>query len=150
MKLGWIVAAGAPDLCRQALERLEWIADTYLSVSTLVQSAAARLLAAGQTVQDQIRQRTAENLAFARQVVAGTQAGLLDVEGGWYVTLRVPRVRTEEEWKLDLLDRYQVLVQPGYFFDFESEAYLVLSLLTPPEVFRPGMRRLLECMAAGV
>jgi aspartate/methionine/tyrosine aminotransferase len=150
MKLGWIVAAGAPDLRRQALERLEWIADTYLSVSTPVQSAAARLLAAGQTVQNQIRQRTAENLAFARQVVAGTQAGLLDVEGGWYVTLRVPRVRTEEEWTLELLDRYQVLVQPGYFFDFESEAYLVLSLLTPPEVFRHGMRRLLECMAAGV
>ena len=150
MKLGWIVASGSPDLRRQALERLEWIADTYLSVSTPVQSAAARLLTAGQTIQNQIRQRTVENLAFARQAVAGTQLGLLDVEGGWYVTLRVPRVRTEEEWTLELLDRYDVLVQPGYFFDFESEAYLVLSLLTPPDVFYEGMKRLLECVAAEV
>jgi hypothetical protein len=64
------------------------------------------------------------------------------VEGGWYITVQTPRVRSEEEWVLELLVRENVLVQPGFFYDFESEAYLVLSLLTAPEVFREGVARL--------
>jgi aspartate/methionine/tyrosine aminotransferase len=142
MKLGWMVAGGPAELRREALEKLEWIADTYLSVSTPVQCAAARLLVAGEDVQRQIRERTAANLAFARGVLDGSAADVLTVEGGWYVTMRVPRIRSEEEWALELLDREGVLVQPGYFFDFETEAFLVVSLLTSPAVFREGMSRL--------
>jgi aspartate/methionine/tyrosine aminotransferase len=66
----------------------------------------------------------------------------LQVEGGWYITLQVPCVRTEEEWVVELLEKEDVLVQPGFFYDFESEAYLVVSLLTEPEMFREGMGRL--------
>jgi len=142
MKLGWIVVAG-PDAERgPAWERLEWIADTYLSVGTPVQRAAAALLAAGETVQQQIRERTAGNLECARQALAGSCGTLLSVEGGWYIVIQVPRVRTEEEWTLELLDQCQVLVQPGFFYDFESEAFLVASLLTEPGVFRDGAVRL--------
>jgi hypothetical protein len=36
-----------------------------------------------------------------------------------------------------------VLVQPGFFYDFETEAFLVVSLLTPPDVFCEGVGRLL-------
>src|SRR5260370_13157417 len=64
MKLGWMVVNGPAALRAEAWEKLEWIADTYLSVSAPVQCAATRLLAAGDTVQQQIRRRTAENLAF--------------------------------------------------------------------------------------
>ena len=142
MKLGWIVAAGPDQLRQEALERLEWIADTYLSVSTPVQCAASGLLAAGEMVQQQIRERCAAHLGLARELLVGSPANLLPVEGGWYVTVQVPRIRTEEEWALELLDREDVLVQPGFFYDFESEAYLVLSLLTGPSIFREGMRRL--------
>lgn len=142
MKLGWIVASGPPDLRREAIEKLEWIADTYLSVSTPVQCAAARLLAAGEVVRQQIRERCAAHLAMARETLAGSAANLLAVEGGWYITLQVPRVRSEEEWALELLEGDNVLVQPGFFYDFESEAFLVVSLLTEPEVFGEGMRRL--------
>ena len=142
MKLGWIVASGPADLRREAMERLEWIADTYLSVSTPVQCAAARLLAAGETVQRQIRERCARNLVFARETLAGTAANLLAVEGGWYITLQVPRIRSEEEWTLELIERESVLVQPGYFYDFESEAFLIVSLLTEDAVFRQGLERL--------
>jgi alanine-synthesizing transaminase len=141
MKLGWIVAGGPPVLRREAMEKLEWIADTYLSVSTPVQCAAAQLLDAGEQVQRQIRQRCAANLAFARESLEGSSANLLRVEGGWYVVLQAPRVRSEEEWTLELLDRADVLVQPGFFYDFESEAYLVVSLLTEPSVFREGIGR---------
>ena len=139
MKLGWIVAAGPAALRAEALEKLEWIADTYLSVSTPVQCAAARLLAAGESVQGQIRERTSANLAFARTTLAGSAANILAVEGGWYITLQVPRIQSEEEWVLQLLRHDGVLVQPGYFYDFASEAYLVVSLLTAPEIFREGL-----------
>ncbi len=148
MKLGWIVVAGTARLRADAMEKLEWIADTYLSVSTPVQCAAARLLECGVAVQRQIRERTAANLAFARQAVAGTALEILTVEGGWFVTIRVPRIRTEEEWCLELLERDNVLVQPGYFYDFENEAFLVASLLTTPGEFQEGIKRVVGAMSS--
>ncbi len=142
MKLGWMVVSGPPALRAEAWGKLEWIADTYLSVGTPVQCAAARLLAAGDSVQRQIRRRTVENLAFARGALAGSPANILAVEGGWYITLQVPSMRSEEEWTLGLLEHAGVLVQPGFFYDFETEAYLVVSLLTAPDIFREGLARL--------
>ncbi|MDR3703211.1 MAG: pyridoxal phosphate-dependent aminotransferase [Candidatus Sulfopaludibacter sp.] len=142
MKLGWIAASGPEAVRREAMEKLEWIADTYLSVSTPVQCAAAALLEAGEAVQRQIRARSAENLAFAEELLRGSAANVLAVEGGWYITLQVPRVRSEEEWVLLMLERENVLVQPGYFYDFTSEAFLIVSLLTEPAVFREGFARL--------
>jgi alanine-synthesizing transaminase len=136
MKLGWIVASGPGH--EEALERLELIADTYLSVATPVQIALPQLLEDAVAVRAQISERTRENLALLRE------ARPLHVEGGWYAILQVPRTKTEEEWAIDLLDRRDVLVQPGFYYDFESEAFLVLSLLTRPRVFAEGLRRLME------
>jgi aspartate/methionine/tyrosine aminotransferase len=141
MKLGWIVVAGPHAERAQAFERLEWIADTYLSVSTPVQCAAKRLLSSGELVQQQIRSRCAANFGYLREALAGSSAHLLELEGGWYATVQVPRIRAEEEWALELLSAHGVLTQPGYFYDFESEAYLILSLLTEPEVFHEGVQR---------
>jgi aspartate/methionine/tyrosine aminotransferase len=143
MKLGGILTAGPEPLRRQAFDRLELIADTYLSVSTPIQNAAARWLSAGVRVREQIAARTRDNLDHLRQAIAGSAFDALDVEGGWYATLRVPRTKTEEDWALDLLAHDNVLVQPGYFYDFETEAYLVLSLLTPPPIFQQALSRLL-------
>ncbi len=126
LKLGWIRANG--PCADEAMERLELIADTFLSVATPVQHALPQLLAAGRAVRDQIRARTKANLALLQRH--------LHVEGGWYATVRVPRTQSEEEWVLYLLNEHNILVQPGYFYDFDSEAYLILSLLTPPETFR--------------
>lgn len=142
MKLGWIVVNGPEAERREAMEKLEWIADTYLSVGAPVQCAAPSLIEAGAEIQSQIRERTALNLAFARETFAGSAADILQVEAGWNVIVRVPRVRTEEEWTLELLDKENVLVQPGFFYDFDTEAFLVLSLLTPPAIFREGAGRL--------
>jgi len=142
MKLGWMVASGPAKMRAEAMEKLEWIADTYLSVSTPVACAAAKLLASGVLVQRQIRERTVGNLAVAREALAGSAAGILAVEGGWYVTVRMPRIRGEEDWAIQLLTQESVLTQPGFFYDFESEAFLIVSLLTMPEVFREGIARL--------
>jgi alanine-synthesizing transaminase len=149
MKLGWLLTAGPDQLQAQARERLELIADTYLSVSTPVQHALPGLLAAAEDVRSQIASRTAANLDFLRKSL-GTQSPcqLLNTEGGWYAVIRVPRTRSEEEWCLDLLEQNGVLVQPGYFFDFESEAFLVLSLLTCGDIFQEGIRRLLAVAGA--
>jgi len=142
MKLGWIVLAGPESALARTQERLELIADTYLSVGTPVQHALRRLLALGAAVREQIAARVRENLAFLRSAARGTSCSVLDVEGGWYATVEAPRTRSEEDWCLELLDQDNVLVQPGFFYDFESEAFLVVSLLAPPDAFREGIRRL--------
>jgi hypothetical protein len=142
IKLGWIVASGPGH--EEALDRLELIADTYLSVATPVQIALPRLLDAAVAVRGQILDRTRANLALLRRMTGKSAARPLHVEGGWSAVLQVPRTRSEEEWAIALLDRRDVLVQPGYYFDFDSEAFLVVSLLTPPDVFEEGLRRLLE------
>ena len=84
----------------------------------------------------------AANLAHARAALAGSAANILEVEGGWYIAVQLPRIRSEEEWALELLERDNVQTQPGFFYDFESEAYLILSLLTAPAVFQEGIAKL--------
>jgi alanine-synthesizing transaminase len=144
MKLGWIAVSGPDNLRTAAIERLELIADTYLSVNTPVQWAAPKLLCLRDRIQNQISNRVRDSLAFLRERCAGKDSpwSVLDVEGGWYATLQAPKIRTEEEWVLHLLRDHNVLVQPGFFFDFDIEAFLVVSLLAPPDIFREGINRL--------
>lgn len=144
MKLGWIVIGGPAIERTQARERLELIADTYLSVAAPVQHALPRLLRAGVEIREQIRRRTRQNLDTMLARTADSANRVLHVEGGWYATVQAPRIRTAEEWALELLERSNVLAQPGYFYDFDQEALLVFSLLTPPEIFNEGIRRFLE------
>lgn len=140
LKLGWIAASGPGHAA--AMQALELIADTYLSVSTPVQVALPALLQAGTALRPQIAQRAQANLAALRSALAHSPAGVLNVEGGWYAVVQVPRTRSEEDWVLGLLEHHNTIVQPGFFFDFESEAFLVLSLLTPPAPFAEGSKRL--------
>ena len=138
LKLGWIVTG------EQAFERLELIADTYLSVSAPVQLAAPVLLGLRTQLQHQIIARVRANRAFlVSQIGPASPWRLLETEGGWYAILEAPRIQSEEEWVLSLLASDGVLVQPGFFFDFEREAFLVLSLLTSDAVFQEGVRRIL-------
>ena len=139
MKLGWIAVSGPHG--GDALERLELIADTYLSVGSPIQTALPEVLSLGEGVQQQIRARTAANVGALRVALRNTSVSLLNTEGGWCSVMQVPRTRSEEEWVLALLRDHDVLMQPGFFFDFESEAYLVVSLLTDPAQFEQGIAR---------
>ena len=122
---------------------MDWIADAYLPVSAPVQHAAAAWIKLLPEIQASIRGRCLENLATARSAFsAAGGARALEPEGGWSVVLDVPRLHTEEEWALRLLEGQGVLVQPGFFFDFEREALLVASLLSAPGDFREGLARL--------
>ena len=145
VKLGWIVAAGPVSLVDAALERLELVCDTYLAVSTPVQLAASELLSAGVAVRTQIARRIAANHGCLREQAALSPAcQVLRAEGGWYAVLQVPSFGPEEDLVVDLLTRDGVLVQPGYFFDFRRESFLILSLLTPEADFSQGIGRLLR------
>ena len=147
MKLAWIVTIGAHDLARDAVARLEVIADTYLSVGTPVQHALPELLAQRDGIERQVKERVAANLAeLDRQLAAQESVRRLEVEGGWYVVLRVPATRSDEELAIALLDEQSVVVHPGHFYDFPAEGYLVVSLITPADVFAPGIGRVLASL----
>lgn len=133
MKLAWMIAEG-PGI-GASLERLEIIADTYLSVGTPVQCAVESLLRLRGPVQGQIVARLEENLA----TIVDTPLRSLQVDAGWYVIVGLPPRLSEEKTAERLLREANVLVQPGYFYDFERAGYLVLSLLTTPAVFREGV-----------
>lgn len=134
-KLGWIRVSGPGKT--EALEALEMIADNYLSVATPVQIVLPELLSLGAMIRNEISQRTRRNLATLR-AIDNPKIEVLPVEGGWSAVLRVPRVRTDDELALHLLD-CGVFVQPGYFFDFERDGYVVVSLLTKEEIFENGV-----------
>ena len=145
LKLGWIVAGGPAEARAAALAGLELIADSFLSVNTPVQAAAGDLLERGGSIRTQIHDRVRANLAALRDLARSFAAcEVLNAEGGWSAVIRVPATRTEEQLVLDLLDREGVLVHPGYFFDFQREAFVVVSLLPRPDVFRDGVARLLR------
>ena len=148
MKLAWLVANGPPDDLAAALDRLEVIADTYLSVSAPLQHALPRLLELRRQVQPQILARLRQNLAWLdRSLAAEPPVTRLPSEGGWYAILRVPSIRTDEDWAVELLTRDGVMVHPGHFYDFVSEGHLVVSLLPEPEIFQAGMEEILARMA---
>ena len=144
VKLGWIAVGGADDLVSTALERLELICDTYLSVSTPVQAAAAELLVGGAVVRKQIQARVAANYrALSEQIESVPACTLLVADGGWYAVLQVPTMGSEEDLVVDLVNT-GVLVHPGYFFDFPRESYLIVSLLPPEQEFADGVGRVLR------
>jgi alanine-synthesizing transaminase len=144
VKLGWIGIGGPEALVGPALDRLDLIADTYLSVSTPVQLAAPLLIERGHGVRTHIQARIEANLrALERAVARAPGCTLLHPEAGWTAVLRVPATRAEEDLVLDLLEEDRVLIMPGYFYDFPREAYLVVSLLPDPAVFNEAVARVL-------
>lgn len=144
MKLGWIAITGPQHEKRQARRRLEIISDTFLSVSAPVQHAASTFLRLRPRMQKQIRKRLRHNLNILKKCLSGSAVEHLRVEGGWSAIVRFPRTRSDEEWALELLATHNVVVHPGYFYDFPEDSFLVISLLPEEEVFQRGLARLLE------
>jgi alanine-synthesizing transaminase len=145
LKLGWIAVGGPDDVVDRALERLELVCDTYLSVSTPVQAAAAELIEHAAPIRAQIQMRIAANYQrLVMQTAMVPACRVLDAEGGWYAVMQVPSLGSEEDLVVALVDRAGVLAHPGYFFDFPRESYLVVSLLPPEDAFADGVSRVLR------
>ena len=148
LKLGWIVVSGPEPLVAEALERLEVICDTYLSVSTPVQVAASELIAHGKQVRDAITHRVKQNyLELERLSTAYPSVRVMEPEGGWSVVIEVPETVGEEALVRRILDDAHVVVHPGYFFDIQRGAHIVVSLLPLPDVFAAAIKKVLDQVA---
>jgi alanine-synthesizing transaminase len=140
LKLAWTTIAGPGS--EEAIERLEHIADAYLSPGIPVQRALPQLLTLGPAIRAPILQRIRTNLAQLSAALADTPASVLKVEGGWYAILRVPNTRDDEGWALELLERDHLIVQPGYYYELRDGVHLVLSLIVDPREFAEAMPKL--------
>jgi aspartate/methionine/tyrosine aminotransferase len=147
LKLAWIAIGGPDGLVNQALDRLSYIADAYLSVSTPVALASPQILAASARVRNAIAARCRSNLAILREMAASESAVTVPpVGGGWSALVRLPAVLEDEEMALRLLTERGVAVQPGYLFDLPTDGTLVLSLLTPEPIWRKGLEAIFDAV----
>jgi len=143
LKLGWIRVSGPQPSKREALRRLDFIADTYLSVNAPVQVALPRILAHRHVTAEALRERCRSNLALLdRAVSRDALITRLVGDGGWSAVLRVPATRSDETWALELMDLAGVVVHPGEFYGFDQGAHLVLSLIGESNQFEEGIARL--------
>src|ERR1700722_5252933 len=147
MKVAWIAVSGPPAETAPALARLEVIADTYLSMNAPLQWATPALLDQRKSLQKQLLDRVRGNLTeLDRHLAAQKTCERLAVDGGWYAILRVPVTKSDEDLAIELLQKRSVLVHPGHFYDFPSDGYFVLSLITPATHFSDGIGRILELL----
>ncbi len=146
MKLGWIIVSGPEQEQISVMPRLELLLDTYLSVNTPIQLALTELLQIGGGVRDALRRRSRENMHFLRDFLANSPLHPLGAEGGWSELIRLPGICSEEAWVAKFVQEKNVIVQPGYFFDMPSEAYIAVSLIIPPGTFREGIRRISQAV----
>jgi alanine-synthesizing transaminase len=145
MKAAWLVVSGPEPFRSQASERLEVVADTYLSMGAPIQWAMPMLLGERAAFQEQLMARVRENLTELDRQLAGQKAcSRLEVEGGWNAVVRVPAARTDEELALELLTAKGVYVHPGHFYDFPSKGFVVVSLILRERDFSKGLVELLR------
>ena len=145
MKVAWIATSGPAVQVESALARLEVIADTYLSMNAPVQWAVPVMLEQRKNIQRQLLARVRANLSELDRQLAGQRlCQRLSIEGGWYAVVRVPVTRSDEELCIDLVRKTSVIAHPGHFYDFESDGYLVLSLITELQIFAAGCQRMLD------
>jgi aspartate/methionine/tyrosine aminotransferase len=145
MKLAWVAVSGPETDATRAMQRLEIIADTYLSLNAPVQLAAPVLLDQRKSIQHQLMRRVHANLnELDRQLADQKSCSRLETQGGWYAVLRIPVTRSDEDFAIELLRRSRVLIHPGHFYDFPSDGYLVLSLIAREDEFRQGISSLLD------
>ncbi len=140
VKLGWMAVYAPEDMRESIHETLEYVADAYLSVSSMAQALAAPLLAESANYEKRIQERLQQNLATLREKFPSKYCP--EVSGGWYAVVRLGD--NDEELTLRLLREKHVLVQPGFFFDFEEDGWIVISLLQEPAFFAEGVQRLVS------
>ncbi|HVJ06148.1 MAG TPA: pyridoxal phosphate-dependent aminotransferase [Candidatus Saccharimonadales bacterium] len=151
VKVAWVAANGPREIVRTAVERLDVIADTYLSPNAPIQWAIPELLKTREEIQCQLRERVLCNLhELDAQLANARMTTRLSLDAGWYAVLRTPATRSDEDVAIALLEQERLIIHPGHFFDFPGAGYLVASLIAPEKDFREGIGRVLRAMDAHV
>lgn len=146
MKLSWIIVSGQEHDRQSSLNALETIADMYLSVSTPIQHATASFFASRSIFQRRLLDRILDNQKCAEEAFMDAAIECLRPEGGWYGLLQFPDTHTDEEWAMRILQKSNVFYHPGYFYNFNEEAFLVFSLIIDPDMFKEGMKATKSCL----
>jgi len=143
-KLGWMRLSGPTQVLTEAAERLEIIADTYLSAGAPVMNALPALLPKAEPFIHGLRLRLQENLVCARKVLdhGNTPYRVLRCDGGWTAMVEYPRVMTDEDLALGLLKEEGLYLHPGYFFDTSRDGYLAISLILEQGLFAEALGKL--------
>jgi alanine-synthesizing transaminase len=144
MKAGWIVGLGPEGLRREAMGRLEVIADTFLSMNAPVQMALASWLAGRRGIQGQILARVRGNLAAAQRIGVGSGVEVLRVEAGWSAILRMPQMGGDRDVAETLLRDVGVVIHPGSFYGIAESGRVVVSLLGFAQEFAEGLERIVH------
>jgi len=138
LKFGWMAFYAPRENFEEIRAALEFVEDAYLSASSCAQSLAAPLLAQSATYETQVRERLVSNWNTLRTAFPSKYCP--KVLGGWYAVLHLGE--DDEELTLRLLREKHVLVQPGFFFDFEEDGWVVISLLQEPAQFAAAVQRM--------
>ncbi|QQR91439.1 MAG: pyridoxal phosphate-dependent aminotransferase [Myxococcales bacterium] len=146
LKCSWLIARGPQSELEECLHRLTCLSDLFLSTHQAVQEQLPELLRYGHRVQAIITSRLQANLSYAKRLLnnAHSPISLRLPQGGWYLSLQLPAIKSDEQWTLELLQEQHTHVLPGYLFDYHEEAMLVLSLLCTPENFSQGLQRIVN------
>jgi aspartate/methionine/tyrosine aminotransferase len=146
LKLGWIAATGQKDaLVAPAVDRLETIADTFLSVHIPVQKALPEIFAKGRPFVDGYvaevgrRRKTAIDLLKTSKRIR-----FVEPVGGFYLMARIETDMPEEDFVVALMKETGVFVHPGYFFDYERGVNAVISYLVEPKKLTSGLEAMIR------
>ncbi|MEJ5284485.1 MAG: pyridoxal phosphate-dependent aminotransferase [Brevinematia bacterium] len=144
MKLSWIVISGKEEIKKEAIERLELVSDTFLSVSIPIQNSLKEFFKYGEKLKSKIINRVKENYFILQEYFNNSPVRVLKTSGGWSTILELPKIISEEEWIKRLLLEENCLVYPGYFFDFEREAFCSLSLIVEKNLLIKGIEKIMQ------
>ena len=140
LKLGWMAFYAPREKFEEIRAALEFVEDAYLSVSAPAQALGMSLLPKAAVYESLVRERLSENWKVLREAFPAKYCP--EVLGGWYAVVRFGE--DDEELTLRLLREKHVLVQPGFFFDFDEDGWVVVSLLQEPGLFKEAVRRLAD------
>lgn len=144
-KLSWIWF-GCPSQDRGNLQHaLEYVADAYLNLSAISESLLTGLV----PFQSQYRERVLARVHANWQTVCSLLRPIADKlpapQAGWYCCVHIDGI-DDEAFAIRLAQEYGVLVQPGFFFDFEEDGWIVFSLLAEPLAFSQGVSYLAQAV----
>lgn len=145
LKLGWIAVSGARARVEAAVDSLETMADTFLSVHTPIQKALPAIFEEGKSFKEKYVREVAARRNLAVALLKGSeQIHFHSPQGGFHLTAKIQTKQDEEDFVVRLLEQTEVLVHPGYFYDYESGVHIVFSFLAPPELLSTAIPRLME------